>query len=146
MLSVGGLWLHNVACRNGVSGLTLSGRGEILHLLDQWVLMLGQLHRLDVRIFSAILPPTKLALVELVVLLLKFAHLFNLIEIDYKAGIQIVQVLDALTAEDRGVLAAVEVLDALLVLLAHVHCTLPFVGFLALVSFGISLQTFLEVD
>ena len=51
------------------------------------------------------------------ILLLKLAHALNLIEVDHEAFIVSMQRLYALTAEDVQVVRAIEVLDALRVLL-----------------------------
>ena len=51
------------------------------------------------------------------ILLLELAHALNFIEVDYEAFIITVQRLYALTAEDVQVVRAVEMLDALRVLL-----------------------------
>lgn len=59
-----------------------------------------------------------LLLVELHIALLKFTHLFDLIQVNYKALLHVVELADALSAEDRWVLGAIEVLNALVVFLA----------------------------
>lgn len=59
-----------------------------------------------------------LLLVELHVALLEPAHFFDFIKVNYKALLHIVQLTDALSTEDRGMLRAVEMFDALIMLLA----------------------------
>jgi len=90
-------------------------------ILDQkWVFKLGCLWVLDELLVVAA-PYLDLLAVKLHVAFLKLAHLLNFVQVDYKALLQVVELANALPAEDAGVLAAVKVLDALLVLLAHVR-------------------------
>ena len=56
------------------------------------------------------------------------------------------EVLDTLTTENGRVLTAVKVLDALLVLLAHVWRKISLVSLVVLVHVRIGLQALLEVD
>lgn len=78
--------------------------------------------------------------VELHVAFLKLAHLLDFVKVDDEALLQVVELPDALSAKDGGMLGAIEVLDPLVVLLAQV-------GLDVLVLrevFG--LQTLIEVD
>ena len=100
---------------------------------------------LNVGFRSTVLATTQLALVHLVVLLLQLAHLFDFIEVDDEASLKIVKIFDAFAAKNGRVLAAVEVLDALLVLLAHVGCKVTLVSFVVLVHIRVGLEAFLEV-
>lgn len=56
------------------------------------------------------------------------------------------EVLDAFTTENRRVLTAIEVLDTLLVLQAHVGGEVPLVCLVVLVHIRICLEALLEVD
>ena len=100
---------------------------------------------LNVGFRSTVLATTQLALVHLVVLLLQLAHLFDFIEVDDEASLKIVKIFDAFAAKNGRVLAAVEVLDALLVLLAHVGCKVTLVSFVVLVHIRVGLEAFFEV-
>ena len=62
-----------------------------------------------------------LLFVELHVALLKLAHFLNFIKVNHKALLHIVQLANALSAEDGGMLRTVEMLDALVVLLTQVR-------------------------
>jgi hypothetical protein len=87
------------------------------------------------RLRSAVLPFGKLALVECVVLRLQLAHFLDLVEVDHEALLVRVVRLNALPAEDRPMLGAVEmhdavvvghaklVLNCLLVLIVEINCT-----------------------
>ena len=56
------------------------------------------------------------------------------------------EVLDTLATENGRVLTAVKVLDALLVLLAHVRRKISLVSLVILIHVGVSLQALLKVD
>jgi hypothetical protein len=84
--------------------------------------------------------------VHLIVLLLELAHLLDFVQVNDEAGVEVVQVLDALTAENRRVFAAVKVLDPLLVFLTHVHSAISLVGLLVRVCIRVSLKALLEID
>ena len=45
---------------------------------------------LNIRSGGAVLSPLKLPLIQFIVLLLQFAHFFNFVKVDDKAGLQIV--------------------------------------------------------
>ena len=95
---------------------------------------LGWLTHVDyVGVCSAVLPSVQLSPVQIIILLLQFAHFLDFIKVHHEACLQVVQVFDALTAEDRGVLTAVEVLDALLMLLTHVRSEVPLIGLIIVV-------------
>lgn len=61
-----------------------------------------------------------LLIVELDVTLLKFPHLFDFVQVYNKALVHVVQLSDALSAEDGWVLGAVEVFNSLVVDCAQV--------------------------
>jgi hypothetical protein len=87
------------------------------------------------RLRSAVLPFGKLTLVECVVLRLQLAHFLDLVEVDHEALLVRVVRLNTLPAEDRPMLGAVEmhdavvvghaklVLNCLLVLIVEINCT-----------------------
>ena len=56
------------------------------------------------------------------------------------------EILDTFTTENRWMLAAIEVLDALFVLQAHVGGEVPLVCLVVLVHIRICLEALLEVD
>ena len=56
------------------------------------------------------------------------------------------EILDAFTTENRRVLAAIEMLDTLLVLQAHVRSKIPLVCFVVLVHIRVGLEALLEID
>ena len=101
---------------------------------------------LHIRVSRAIHATIELALVLIIILLLKFAHLLDLVEIYNEASVEIVEVLDAFTTENRRVLAAIEMLDTLLVLQAHIGGEVPLVCLVVLVHIRICLEAFFEVD
>ena len=101
---------------------------------------------LHIRVGGAILATIKLALVLIIILLLKLSHFLNLVQIYNEASVEIVEVLDAFTTENRRVLAAIEVLDTLFVLQAHVRCKVPLVCLVVLVHIRICLEALLKVD
>ena len=108
---------------------------------------LGWLTHVDyVGVCSAVLPSVQLSPVQIIILLLQFAHFLDFIKVHHEACLQVVQVFDALTAEDRGVLTAVEVLDALLMLLTHVGSEVPLIGLIIVVQIRVSLEALLEVN
>ena len=100
---------------------------------------------LNIGFRSTVLATTQLALVHLVVLLLQLAHLFDFIEVDDEACLKIVEIFDTFAAKNGRVLAAVEVLYALLVLLTHVRCKVTLVSFIVLVHIRVRLEAFLEI-
>ena len=67
---------------------------------EEGVLMLRWGHWLDIRFTCTVLPVRELPAVHLIVLLLKLAHLLDFVQVNDEAGIQVVQVLYALTAEN----------------------------------------------
>jgi len=77
---------------------------------------------------------------------LKLAHFLDLVQVDNEAGLKIVEIFDALAAENRRMLAAVKVLYALLVLLAHVGGEVSLVSLVVLVHIRVRLQALLEVN
>lgn len=85
-------------------------------------------------------PDFDLLAIKLHVAFLKLAHFLNFVKVNYKALLQVVQLPDALTAEDAGVLTAVEVLDALVVLLAQVRLNVLVLGQV------LSLKALIEID
>lgn len=101
---------------------------------------------LHVRVSRTILATIELTLILIIILLLQFSHFLNLVQIHNEASVEIVEVLDAFTTENRRVLAAIEVLDTLFVLQAHVRCKVPLVRLVVLVHIRICLEAFLEVD
>ena len=101
---------------------------------------------LHVRVGRAILATIELALILIIILLLQFSHFLNLVQVYNEASVEIVEIFDAFTTENRRVLAAIEVLDTLLVLQAHVRCKVPLVCLIVLVHIRICLEAFLEVD
>lgn len=103
-------------------------------------------HGLNVGFGCSVLATRQLQPVQLVIVLLQLAHLFDLVEIHDEARVQIVQVFDALPTEDRWVLAAIEVFDSLVVVLAHVDGAISFVGLFTLVGFWVGLEALFEVD
>jgi len=118
-----------------------------LALHKQWVgLRRGQLGVHNVRIRRAVLATTQLSTIHLIVLLLKLAHFLDLVQVDNEAGLKIVEIFDALAAENRRMLAAVKVLYALLVLLAHVGGEVSLVSLVVLVHIRVRLQALLEVN
>lgn len=66
-------------------------------------------------------PHFDLLAVELHVSFLQSTHLLDLIEVDDKAFLQVVELPDAFSTKDAWVLRAVKVLNPLLMLLAHVR-------------------------
>ena len=78
------------------------------------------------------------------VLTLQQSHPLNFIQVNYKAVIVGVKLLDALPAEDGLVAAAVEVLDAVWVLLAELVRHLFFVVFVELELTGRQLLVLLD--
>ena len=78
-------------------------------------------------------------------MLLEFAHLFNFVEVDDETGFQVVQVLNALATENRRMFTAVEVLDSLLVFLAHVGGEVALVCLIVLVLVRVSIEALLKV-
>lgn len=115
-------------------------------MFQQWILVLRRRHRLGIRFCGSVGPPCELQTIEPVVVLLQLSHFLDFVKVDDEAGVQVVQVLDALSAEDGRVLTAVKVLDSLVVILAHVDGAIPFVGFLALIRIRVCLETLLKVD
>jgi hypothetical protein len=118
-----------------------SGAAEVF---EKWILVSNWRMGLSARLRGSIGAVLQLGSVEVVVLLLEFTHLLNLVQVDHIAGVQVVQVLDALSAEDGRVLAAIEVLDALVVLVAQVWFELPLIRLVVLVD--LRLQTLFEVN
>ena len=55
---------------------------------------------LYIREGRAVLATIKLALVLIIILLLQFAHLLDLVQIDNEASVEIVEILDAFTTEN----------------------------------------------
>ena len=55
---------------------------------------------LHIRVSRAIHATIELALVLIIILLLKFAHLLDLVEIYNEASVEIVKILDAFTTEN----------------------------------------------
>ena len=77
--------------------------GSPLHRFGNLQWLIGSRHRLrvdHVGLASTILSSFELPLVQLIVLLLQFPHFLNLVKVDYEAGVEVVQVLDALTTEN----------------------------------------------
>jgi hypothetical protein len=68
-------------------------------------------------------------------LLLKLSHFFDFVEIYDVACFHVVQVLDAFTTKDRRVLAAVEMFDPLLVLMAEVWLEVCLIIFIVFIDF-----------
>ena len=101
---------------------------------------------LHIRVGGAILATIKLALVLIIILLLEFAHLLDLVEIYNEASVEIMEILYALATENRRVLAAIEVLDTLFVLQAHVGSKISLVCLVVLVHIRICLEALLKVD
>jgi len=81
-----------------------------------------------------------LLLIELHVALLEFTHFFDFIQVHYKALLHVVELANTFSAKDRRVLRAVEVLDALVVLLAQVRLNV------VMSRKVLRLQTLVEVD
>ena len=77
---------------------------------------------------------------------MQLTHLFDLVQVDNETGVEVVQVFDALSTENGGVLAAVEMLDPLVVILANIDGAILLVRLFALVGLGVSLQALFEVD
>lgn len=75
---------------------------------------------LNVDLTRTILTFAQLGLICGGIFLLEHTHLLYLVKVDHKALFHVVKVLDALSAEDGWVLAAVEMLDALVMYLAEV--------------------------
>ena len=67
---------------------------------EERILMLKWGHWLNVRFTCTVLPVRKLPAVHLIVLLLKLAHLLDFVQVNDEAGVQVVQVLNALAAEN----------------------------------------------
>jgi len=101
---------------------------------------------LHIGLGCTILPMLELTLVELIVLLLQFAHFFDFVKVYNEASFQIMQILDTLATENRGVLTAVEVFNTLLVLLTHVRRKVAFISLIIPIHVGVRIQTSLEVD
>jgi hypothetical protein len=72
------------------------------------------------KLFVLATPHVNLLAVELHIAFLELAHFLNFVQVDNKALLQVVKLANTLPTEDGRVLAAVEVLDALFVLLTHV--------------------------
>ena len=86
--------------RNNFAGLM---PGPPLHRFRNLQWLIGSRHRLrvdHVGLASTILSSFELPLVQLIVLLLQFPHFLNLVQVHDEAGVQVVQVLDALTTEN----------------------------------------------
>jgi len=101
---------------------------------------------LNVYLVGAIGALGELGLIRRCVLFLEHAHLFNLIEVDDEALVHVVEVLDALAAENRRVLRTIEVLDALVVDLAQVGRNFGREVGVFFVCVQVSLQALFEVD
>ena len=112
--------------------------------LQQRILVLDWFRFKNARLAGTIMSLLQLFCILLVVHLLQGAHLFNLIQVDYKTGIHVVQVFDAFTTEDAWVLTAKEMFDALVVIMAEVR--LQFTSILFIFKFDVCLQTFLKID
>lgn len=115
-------------------------------ILQEWILKLWRSRFDDARLARAVLPPTQLPFVLLIVLLLQLAHLFYLVQVDDKAGLLVVQIADAFAAENGRVLRAIEMFDALVVRLAKIRSQLSLITLILLVYVKVRLQTLLKVD
>lgn len=62
-----------------------------------------------------------LLLIELHVGFLKFSHLFDFIQVDHEAFFQMMEVFDAFSAENAGMLRAIKMLNSLVMFLAKVR-------------------------
>ena len=94
----------------------------------------------DARLLGAIRPVFKLGRIQSVVLLLKLAHLLDFLKIDNIACFHVVQVFDALTAEDRGVLTTVKMFNTLLMFLTEIGFQVCLVVFVVFINLGISMK------
>jgi len=62
-----------------------------------------------------------LLIVLLIVHLLHGSHLLDLVEVHDEAGVHVVQVFDALTAENARVLTAIEMSNSLVMIVAQIR-------------------------
>ena len=100
---------------------------------------------LNVYLTCAVCSFAELSLISCSILLLEHPHLLNLIEVDHEALIHMMEVLDALAAEDGRVFRAVKVLDTLIVVLTKVRCHCRLEIRIFFICFQISLQTLLKI-
>ena len=77
-------------------------------------------------------------MIHLVVLLLELAHFLDFVKVNDEAGFKIMEIFDALPTENAWVFTAVEVLDALLVLLTHVRSEVSLIRLIVLVQIWVS--------
>ena len=103
-------------------GVALLSLWLILNLRKDWVLLdLDGLRSLHEGLRVAILTFDQLLLVVFNILLLQLAHLLNFVEVDHEAGLHTMEIFNTFSAENGGVLGAVEMFDALVMLLAEVR-------------------------
>jgi len=114
-----------------------------LRLVEQRILVLDRWLYDDARLRGSIFAVVELFAIHVVVHLLEGSRLFNLVEVNHKAVISVMQVLDTLATEDRRMVAAVEVLDPLVVHLTQVGFEL--LGVLFVVDVEISLQALFKI-
>ena len=88
---------------------------------DLRVLELERLRGDDTRLAGSVLALLQLLTVHVVVHLLESPGFLNLVEIDHETSLLVVDVFDALAAEDAWVVAAVEVLDPLIMQMTQVR-------------------------
>ena len=83
---------------------------------------------LNVRVCGSISAFSELLSVSSLILFLQNAHLFYLVQIYHKALVHVMEVLNALSTENRWMFTAVEMLDALIVHLTKIgsHFDLEF--------------------
>ena len=93
---------------------------------------------LNIGVRLSVLPSCKLPMIHLVVLLLELPHFLDFVKVNDEAGFKIVEIFDALSTENTWMLTAVEVLDALLVLLTHVRGEVSFICLIVLIQVWVS--------
>lgn len=76
---------------------------------------------LDIRVSGAVCTLGKLGAIGLLILLLKYSHLFNLVQVHNKALVHVVKVFDALATENRRMLTTVEMLNSLVMGLTKIR-------------------------